>query len=92
MSKRYSIAEARDNFTKLVHAAERGRPVEVTRRGKPVAVLLSSVDYARLTASKSGFLQACEAFRRQAASEDLAALHEALANVRDRSVGREVAL
>jgi prevent-host-death family protein len=41
MSKRYSIAEARNHLPAIVHDAERGKPIHLTRRGKPVAVLLS---------------------------------------------------
>jgi prevent-host-death family protein len=43
-----SIAEAKTQLTRLIHAVERGEPVHITRRGKPVAVLLSEVDYERL--------------------------------------------
>lgn len=38
MVKKYSITEARDNFTSVIHEAEKGTQVELTRRGKPVAV------------------------------------------------------
>ena len=41
MSKRFSIAEARDQFTSIVRDVEKTPAVEITRRGKPVAVLLS---------------------------------------------------
>ena len=37
----YSIAQARDRFTQLVHEVEQGETVEVTRRGQRVAVLVS---------------------------------------------------
>ena len=35
-----SIAEARDTLTRLIQRAEAGEPVHITRRGKPVAVLV----------------------------------------------------
>jgi prevent-host-death family protein len=41
MPKRYSIAEARSNLPSIVGQAEAGREIELTRRGKPVAVLVS---------------------------------------------------
>ena len=41
MSKSYSIAKARDQLAELVHRAEKGAAVELTRHGKPVAVILS---------------------------------------------------
>jgi len=43
-----SIAEAQSQLTRLIHQAERGEAVHITRRGKPVAVLLSEDEYARL--------------------------------------------
>ncbi len=43
-----SIAEAKTQLTRLIHQAERGETVHITRRGKPVAVLLSEDEYARL--------------------------------------------
>lgn len=43
-----SIAEAKTHLTHLIHKAERGEAVHITRRGKPVAVLLSEDEYARL--------------------------------------------
>ncbi len=43
-----SIADAKTQLTRLIHRAERGEAVHITRRGKPVAVLLSEEEYARL--------------------------------------------
>ncbi len=43
-----SIADAKTQFPRLVHQAERGEAVHITRRGKSVAVLLSEHEYARL--------------------------------------------
>tara|TARA_R110002124_G_scaffold252627_1_gene418017 strand:+ start:760 stop:1005 length:246 start_codon:yes stop_codon:yes gene_type:complete len=33
----YTVAQARDNLSKILAAAERGEPVSITRRGKIVA-------------------------------------------------------
>lgn len=43
-----SVADAKTQLTRLIHQAERGEAVHITRRGKPVAVLLSEDEYARL--------------------------------------------
>jgi prevent-host-death family protein len=43
-----SIAKARDTLTRLIQKAESGEPVHITRRGKPVAVLVSEEDYAKM--------------------------------------------
>ena len=49
MNDAYSIAEAKNNLSGLVHEAEHGHPVRLTRRGKPVAVLISTEQYERLS-------------------------------------------
>lgn len=49
--KTVSIAQARNSLTELVYEAEEGRPVQFTRRGRPVAVLVSEAEYARLKAA-----------------------------------------
>ena len=64
MTHVYSIAEARDNLARAVHEAEEGRLVEIHRRGKPVAVLLSATDYLRLTQPRADFGRAVRDFRR----------------------------
>lgn len=46
-----SIAEARNRLTHLIYQAERGETVHITRRGRPVAVLLSEAEYGRLSQS-----------------------------------------
>ncbi|NGY06507.1 type II toxin-antitoxin system Phd/YefM family antitoxin [Solimonas terrae] len=46
--KAVSIADAKNRLTELLYAAEDGQPVQVTRRGQPVAVLLSDAEYLRL--------------------------------------------
>ena len=53
MATTYSIAEARNQFASLVRdAEENNQPVQVTRRGQPVAVILSAQEYARLLANQ----------------------------------------
>ena len=53
MTTTYSIAEARNQFATLVRDAEESnQPVQVTRRGQPVAVILSAEEYARLLANQ----------------------------------------
>jgi prevent-host-death family protein len=90
MAKKYSIAEARDNLPGVVHEVERGTRVELTRRGKPVAVLLGLVEYERLAQGRRDFWDAYQEFRREF---DLATLgiepDEIFHDVRDASPGRE---
>lgn len=81
----YSIAEAKNALPSLVHAAETGQCVQITRRGKPVAVLLSMEDYARLTNPQPTFSAALQAFFKLP-PEDLSP--DPFAHVRDASPGR----
>ena len=49
----YSITKARNQFATLIrNAEENNQPVQVTRRGQPVAVILSAEAYARLVANQ----------------------------------------
>lgn len=67
-----SIAEAKSNFAQLVHQAEAGQPVHITRRGRAVAVLLSEADFARLSAPRQGLLAYTQALRAEATQAGLA--------------------
>jgi antitoxin Phd len=87
--KCYSIAEARNQFTRMVHVAETGVTVELTRRGKPIAVLLAIDDYQRLSEARRGFVPLFQSFLER--NPDLVELSvepaEWLQNVRDLSPG-----
>jgi prevent-host-death family protein len=84
-----SIAEARTKFPSIVHDAERGTPVEITRRGKPVAVLVSAAAYQRLRAARPRFWDAVLSFRQREAVERTGLDAGDLADLRDPSPGRD---
>ena len=63
MPKSYSIASARAKLSDIVDAVEGGSEVELTRRGKKVAVVMSAARYARLQGKRVAFMQAYETFR-----------------------------
>jgi prevent-host-death family protein len=91
MSEGYSIAEARNRFAQIVHDAENGKPVQITRRGKPVAIVLSLSEYQRLISEKLGFGAALAEFRQKYQIQALDINPDEVFNdVRDRSFGREV--
>ena len=49
MQTTYSIVEARNQFTALIHTVENNAdPITVVRHGKPVAIILSVEMYERL--------------------------------------------
>ncbi len=52
MDKRFSIAQAKDHFSSIIESAERGTIVTVTRRGKPVARVISETEYEKLIARR----------------------------------------
>lgn len=90
--KQYSIAEARDQFASLIKGVETEDPVEVTRRGKPVAVLLSIEEYRRLSSPKVTFWDAYQRFceKYNLATDGIS--EDVWPPPRDRSPGREVDL
>ena len=92
MPKQYSIAEARDHFTTIVRDVEQESAIELTRRGKPVAVLLSIQEYKRLSSSQGGFWKAFIAFRNRVNLQDLGIEPDIFTGLRDQSPGREIAL
>ena len=86
----YSIAEARDNLSRIVHEAEVTGAVELTRRGRPVVVLLSVSAYRRLSGHERDLWAEILTFR---AREDVArdgVEPDAFEGVRDRGLGGEV--
>lgn len=90
MIKEYSIAEARNQFAAIVHDLKITHSIRVTRRGKPVAVLLAIDEYERLAASKTGFWESYQSFRN---TVDLAGLDidpAVFDGLRDSSPGREM--
>ena len=88
MVKQYSISEARNSLPALVHAVEDGSPVELTRRGRRVAVLVSVAAYERLTRKKPHLWPAIEQFRAETDLRELD-VERILDGVRDLSPGRE---
>ena len=92
MQKQFSIAEAKNRLPSIVHYVEKGPYVELTRRGKPVAVLLSIQEYERLSRKYTGFWNAISEFRRKTEDEGIEISDKDFNRLRDLSSGREVEL
>lgn len=92
MQKQFSIAEAKNRLPTIIHYVEKGPSVELTRRGKPVAVLLSVQEYERLSREYTGFWSAISEFRRKIEGEGAEITDRDFTDLRDRSAGREVGL
>jgi len=87
--KQYSIAHARAHLPAIVNEAAAGDDIELTRRGKPVAVVISRQRYSRLSSTRPHFSDAYRAFREHFAASDLP---ESFDVERDPSGGRAVDL
>ena len=90
MTPRYSIAEARNHFAEIVHDLKHVSRIEVTRRGRPVAILISVEEFEMLRAGNITFASAYEAFRN---THDLAKEEiepQVFEELRDPSLGREM--
>ena len=92
VQKQFSIAEAKNRLPTIVHYVEKGPSVELTRRGKPVAVLLSIQEYERLSRKYTGFWSAVSEFRRKVEDEGIEISDRDFKGLRDLSSGREVGL
>ena len=92
MSKRYSIAEARSNLPTIVDQAEAGAEVELTRRGKPVAVIISHRQLERLRSERPRFVDAYRAFLRTYSLQDVGIEDDFFQTAREKSAGRKVSL
>lgn len=93
MTERYSITEARRNLPRLVHEAEHGKAVELTRRGESVAMLISRRRFEQLASNYSGF---ADAYRTFTESVDLTELDldpdQLFSGVRADTPGRDIKL
>ena len=86
----YSVAEARDRFAEIIHDLERVPRIEVTRRGRPVAVLVSVEEYERLRNGGTAFWNAYSAFRDAYDLAEQGIEPEVFEGVRESSPGREL--
>jgi prevent-host-death family protein len=85
MPPRYSIAEARSHLPTIIDQAESGVEVELTRRGQPVAVVVSSREFERLRGRRVHFADAYS-LKEVGVESDFAV------STRDRTTGRKVSL
>ena len=53
-SPHWSLQDAKNSFSAVVAAAQKGVPQTVTKRGKPAAVILSIAEYQRLIEREAG--------------------------------------
>ena len=92
MMTSYSIAEAKNRFTEIVYEAEQHASVQITRRGRPVAVLMLIEQYHRLQNRHRVFTEAYDAFRQRHDLAHLAIEPSLFDDTRSPEPGRPVEL
>ena len=90
MKNQYSTQQLNQNLPEVLEQISLGHPIEITQEGEPFAVILSSSEYQRLTATKSSFWHSLQEFYSNNDLEELETEPDIFADVRDRSSGREV--
>jgi prevent-host-death family protein len=90
MAHRYSIADARSNLPRIVDEAEAGAEVELTRRGQPVAVVVSRRTFDRLRDARTRFDEAYQRFLERFSLEEIGLDEADVRTTRDRTTGRPV--
>ena len=70
MSTSKSISEARKHFPDIIQGATDGEITEVTKRGEPVAVIISIAEYKRLTHEKGFFMDGVRQLQTEITSLD----------------------
>lgn len=88
MSSKYSVAEARANLPKILDEVELGGEIELTRRGKRVAVVMSVEEYERLSGGYRDFGAALDEHLEKFGGLPRSVLRE----IRDAGEGRKVRL
>lgn len=92
MQRSYSIAVVRSKLAEIIDEVEGGEDVEIVRRGKKVAVLVSPARYARIAGEKTAFGDAYDAFMKGRDPKTFGFEPEEIEGTRDRSAGRSVDL
>lgn len=87
----YTIAQANNQLSTIVHEAERGTPVSLTRRGKPVVIMLNIDEYSKLCATPNNWWENYLNWHKTANFSDVSNddMDDVFADVRDRSPGRD---
>jgi len=88
-SRSYSVAEARAALPKVINDAKRGKVIEITRRGKPEAVVISLEEYQRLRSNpaRPTFMDRYREWRENVEPGELDFEPDFFENLRDKSPG-----
>lgn len=92
MPKSYSVADARASLPEILDDVEAGKEVHLTRRGRPVAVVISAEQYDALRNERASFGDAYRAFLDRHPAGEISLEKEFFDSLRDSSPGRRVRL
>jgi len=88
--KTSTIAEAKNNLSHLIHQLEIEKSIQLTRYGKPVAVMMSETQYKQLISPVKSLNSAILNWRNQLDEPlDIGLTDKELKTVRKESSGRE---
>ncbi len=90
MQKQYPISVAKNKLPTIIHSVEDGSAVQLTRHDKPVAVLVSFVQYQGLVNQKKDFWAALTYFKRSSQKEEPLIEDRDFEGLRDENQGRDV--
>jgi antitoxin Phd len=88
MNRRVSVAEAKNKLPSIIHEVEGGSVVEITRYGKPVAMVIPERDYRRIREMGQGFWTSLRKVRGLLSSEGVTIDEGDFRDLRDPSPGR----
>jgi prevent-host-death family protein len=92
VAKTYSVADARAHLPDILDAVEAGKEIQLTRRGRAVAVVLSPERYEALRRKQADFREAYRTFVGRYSLEEIGLEADFFESVRDRESGRRVRL
>ncbi len=90
--KTYSVSMARANMTAILNEVQAGLVIQITRRGQPVAVIMSPTECGALERRRLAFREACADFRTRFGLDGLGLDREFFRALRDQRSGRTVKL
>jgi prevent-host-death family protein len=88
----YSVADARAQLPRLLDEVEAGREIRLTRRGRAVAVVLSTERYEAMTRKRGDFGQVYRSFVARHPLREVGVDSELFESIRGRGSGRRVPL
>lgn len=92
MPKVYSVASARSHLPEILDDVEAGNDVHLSRRGRLVAVVLSTNQYEALRGTRPPFATAYRGFLERHPVGDIELDADFFSTLRDRNPGRRVRL